>query len=1332
MSASGDLYFSDVQLLLEGNSYTDVSNNALNTIHTGVSITDTLPSIVGSSFLFPEGLTGLPLSIVAPSSCHIQSGQDFTIELSAYCAPNQLGSALFSNRVASGSAVGLLIGLDPDGRPFVRATSSGMLVVAIDAPAPVTLNAIHAFALGRINGVWTLFVDGRPVIDIRHNSTWAGAIDYGPSIYIGCDPYTAPFVGGINQVRMTLSVGRYSGLYAVSTVRFPLYSAVTSIEFSALSSNVSQASRSFSTTVNITNATNTTVSVVDGSGNAVGSGWTISALTINEPTHWTISGTTPAALAGYSIKIHAWITIDSVVMASDATFSIMNTLNGVLSPEQEIVLRSNSLALWLDASDDSTITVDSGQVIEVLDKANSVIFTNANGGDAPTVDAVSFSSNSLNFGTGVSSGLVSTTPVPVSSANGGSTIFLVGKYNGVQVGQGSGLFQLATAKDATLMDGSATYALATTTVGTNNASVLAYDNRTIQDGISTSPTIAPDAKFLVVWKSSLGAIQIYVNQHLITTVTLTGDNTIWAVLNSAIGFIGGSQSPTGSFISVGEILAFTSTLSASDTENIESYLNHKWDLFPIRPFAQTPSVLTGYRGSNYSATTLVSDATSVSVSASDGSDWAIALTSSSPTIGYKLTGIVPGVSGEVSSIVSTLNGTLSGITWTIDPTNYGSISTYTVSGVISSLVDLLTLLPQLLQAYIPSSTWTIGSTGSGSFTAYSITGAVAPTTLLRNLTNDLLLSAIPDGDWTETSSPAGASTPTAYSYSINSQNASDIFALIDATLSKLAAGSSWTLLPTSPYAQIPYTITGVLPNTVETITITITSSDSATGIANSNVYPISVLQIPNYPIISSPENLECQVAFRYISTINILNADSVSVSSNGGSNWAINVAPTGAQGNYVITGTMPNGVGTIVLTVTATKNVSGGVPVVVIGLFTVIVTAAGDAVILPYPLDLTGLLSTNRILNEKQTLTPYNGPKKQLLVPILTPFFGNSLVVQYYNTHGDLVTADVGVDYELVFQYEAFTNIAQSPIYGGVSFMNVGIVGLVLLSYQTVGGNFALNKKTLIEQLFISSSNPDYITWNSILNKPAFFPVDHHELNVQNHSVGWSSLDTATMALAEATVSSPTDSDVGPMGIHATTTGNPHGVTKAQLGLGNVQNYPVATDVQAISPINSSVYLTPHTAYLGANANLVMATNTVQGKDVLNLGLTAGDDTDTAKALTAQGLINLLDSGTSNAINSLLAGLGIVSQVEAQVSPHPVVFPLWWKGVQYSDLANFIAGVETLVGIAPIPYDNATSTFYFPVGITVPSLTTSTTNNMVSPSRLTVKGTARDALIVGV
>ena len=154
---------------------------------------------------------------------------------------------------------------------------------------------------------------------------------------------------------------------------------------------------------------------------------------------------------------------------------------------------------------------------------------------------------------------MSTTPVPVSSANGGSTIFLVGKYNGVQVGQGSGLFQLATAKDATLMDGSATYALATTTVGTNNASVLAYDNRTIQDGISTSPTIAPDAKFLVVWKSSLGAIQIYVNQHLITTVTLTGDNTIWAVLNSAIGFIGGSQSPTGSFISVGEILAFTST-----------------------------------------------------------------------------------------------------------------------------------------------------------------------------------------------------------------------------------------------------------------------------------------------------------------------------------------------------------------------------------------------------------------------------------------------------------------------------------------------------------------------------------------------------------------------------------------------------------------------------------------------------------------------------------------------------------------------------------------------------------------------------------------------------
>ena len=1282
-------------------------------------------------FLFSEGLTGQPLSVVAPNSTRILSGQDFTIELSAYVQPNPIGCAIFSNRLNAGSAVGLLIGLSPEGKPFVRATSSGMLIVAIDSNTPVTLNALHAFALTRIGGVWRLFVDGQQILDLRHNSNWAGAVDYGPSIYIGCDPYTAPFLGGIGQVRMTLGVGRYAGNYGISYVVFPPYPAISSIAFSALTSTVSQATRAFSTALDITHATNATVSVVDGSGNPVGSGWTITASTINNPTHWTISGTAPISISGYTINVSASVTIDGSDLTGGASYSVMNTADGILSAEQAIVMQSNSLALWIDGSDSTTVTSDSGNIIEVLDKANSVIFTNAPADAIPQQDTTSFSLNSISFGDGVSSGLVSVLPVPISKAAGNSTVFLVGKYNGVQVGQGRGLFQLAYAKDNTLEDGTATFALSTTTVGTDAANVLAYDNRLIQDGVSTAPILSAGSKFLVVWKSSTGSVQVYVNQQLISTSTLAGSSSLWAVLQSSIGFIGGSQSPTGAFISLAEALAFSSALNASDMANIESYLNHKWNLFNIRPFAQTPSVLSGYVGSTYAATTMISDATSVAISATGGSGWSIALETSTSYVGYRLSGTVPGDSGEVTSIVSTLNAMVTGVSWDIVPTTFGSISEYSVSGVIGSLSGITTLLSYLLEMYISSSTWTISVVGTGPGAAYTVTGAVAPITTLRTLTNNLLLSSIPDGDWSESSSPFGASTPTSYSYAINSQNVSDIFALINALLAKISPDSTWTITPTSPYAQIPYTISGTLPNTVGTVTLTISSTDSGSGVTTNDAFLINVLQLPNSPVINSPLNLECQIGLRYISAITISNATSVTVSSTGGSGWAIAAAPTGADGNYLITGTMPNAIGTILLTITATKTIPGGSPEVVTGIFTILATAAGTALILPYPLDLTGMLSSNLIISEQQTLTPYNGPKNQLLVPMLSPFYGSSLVVQYYDISGVLVSAIENVYYELAFQYEAFTNISQTPVYGGISFMNLGIVGTVYLSYQTVGGNFALNKKQLIEQLFISSADPNYLTWNGIVSKPTFFPVAVHELNMQKDSVGWVDLVTATTALAEATVGSLTDTDVGTLGTHSlVVTGNPHAVTKTQIGLGNVSNYPIATNVQAVNVSNSTTYLTPATAYLSANANLATATDTVHGKAMLNLGTLAGDDANSTKALTAQGLINLLGSGSSNAINSLLASLGIVSQVQAVVSPNPPVFPLWWKGVRYANLASFIIGVETFVGISPLPYDSTTSTFYFPVGVTIPSLVTSTTNNMASPIGMTVKGAVNNALLL--
>jgi hypothetical protein len=48
-----------------------------------------------------------------------------------------------------------------------------------------------------------------------------------------------------------------------------------------------------------------------------------------------------------------------------------------------------------------------------------------------------------------------------------------------------------------------------------------------------------------------------------------------------------------------------------------------------------------------------------------------------------------------------------------------------------------------------------------------------------------------------------------------------------------------------------------------------------------------------------------------------------------------------------------------------------------------------------------------------------------------------------------------------------------------------------------------------------------------------------------------------------------------PLNSHTARTDNPHGVTKAQVGLGNVSNYAVATSGEALAGSSNTTYMTP-------------------------------------------------------------------------------------------------------------------------------------------------------------
>ena len=92
---------------------------------------------------------------------------------------------------------------------------------------------------------------------------------------------------------------------------------------------------------------------------------------------------------------------------------------------------------------------------------------------------------------------------------------------------------------------------------------------------------------------------------------------------------------------------------------------------------------------------------------------------------------------------------------------------------------------------------------------------------------------------------------------------------------------------------------------------------------------------------------------------------------------------------------------------------------------------------------------------------------------------------------------------------------------------------------------------------------------------------------------------------------------------HLANTNNPHKVTAAQVGLGNVQNFGLATEDEAKQGISNAKYMTPSLtqAVLSANINSIAYTNSADGTD----GFT-----------TVYPNLNLLD-GTSSGLKTISA-----------------------------------------------------------------------------------------------
>lgn len=226
-----------------------------------------------------------------------------------------------------------------------------------------------------------------------------------------------------------------------------------------------------------------------------------------------------------------------------------------------------------------------------------------------------------------------------------------------------------------------------------------------------------------------------------------------------------------------------------------------------------------------------------------------------------------------------------------------------------------------------------------------------------------------------------------------------------------------------------------------------------------------------------------------------------------------------------------------------------------------------------YPFDPTGQLASNLITGEMQALVPGDqGNSNHFIVPELSPYFVDSLVMQYKDTAGNVKTLVEGVDYIATHVFHDASLACATPIAGSISFYNLNLAGQVQLKYQTLGGIWSLNEAAINTILADRLHNPRITTWEQVTDQPVTFPVIDHEWNLVD-LVGMSEV-LAELQNIEAVLR---DNSSSGLAAHIADHNNPHFTDAEQVGLDLVMNYAMAANSDAVAGVRSDLYMAPST-----------------------------------------------------------------------------------------------------------------------------------------------------------
>lgn len=223
-----------------------------------------------------------------------------------------------------------------------------------------------------------------------------------------------------------------------------------------------------------------------------------------------------------------------------------------------------------------------------------------------------------------------------------------------------------------------------------------------------------------------------------------------------------------------------------------------------------------------------------------------------------------------------------------------------------------------------------------------------------------------------------------------------------------------------------------------------------------------------------------------------------------------------------------------------------------------------------YPFDPTGTKATNHVVGENQVVSPPVSSDFYFIIPIAAPYFKDTMKLWFKDGTGSRVPMIEGKDWIPTYFFIGASRSTAKPVYGSITFLNAKLQGVVELDYQCVGGEWTIDRQKALWIIANSTSNPRITTWDEIDDRPNRFPPTDHPWHLDD-MVGMKETVEALDRIEAAIYARNSDD----LANHLTDFDNPHQVTKAQVGLGLVQNYGLSSKTQAEVGSAEDSYMTP-------------------------------------------------------------------------------------------------------------------------------------------------------------